>query len=692
MGETLWLLNITLEDAGTYETVVRTPHKCYRQQTKLVVDEPVCPCGRPRTAGQILAKKVTDRLSCPLTDYTKKLSHYGVSYNITWYKGCERIEPDQGRFHYWGMYLKVEQVESEDEGSYTCTLTFNLGGVEGSVSETIDAEVNGDYYLLPQVREPANDVVKAEVGTNLTKRCLVFVPCEGNPLLDVDLYWMLPDSFITHDPLERVYSTHKRIVERQEEGVWMDMWLIFSKLKEEDFNLNYTCVAVSGRGSPECYFTLLHTEPNLLLPICLALGFCLLLFILCASVYHLFKVDLVLWMRETFSGLYRSTASDGKLFDAYVAFPQSCAAGWADEVERFALHTLPQVLEEACGYALFIPGRDCLPGEALIDSVEENIQASRRILLLYTASTFSKKYCSNNNTLLSRPTTNHTDANCQVNKSMDQLDTCKDQLKGSKDHFISSKDQLNSSKDQLNSSKDQLNSSKNLHNTMLNNLNISKDHFHLNTSKDNILINKNLSSKKEQISISLNHLNSSKNHLCQNTSKDHLHLNTSLDQITTNNNTERPMNTRKEQISISLNHLNTTMNSTKEHLTTTKVHFSPGQDLHSEKEEMCGHARTQLECVAAMHRALLERSLKVILVELEELGPSDVEQLPESVRHLRQTQGAVCWWKTQRRARTRWRTVCMRRTEDTEDIETPLSSCVSPNCRFWKEVRYRMPV
>uniref|UniRef100_A0A3B4BGK0 Uncharacterized protein n=1 Tax=Periophthalmus magnuspinnatus TaxID=409849 RepID=A0A3B4BGK0_9GOBI len=467
MAETLWFLNVTLEDAGDYFTVVSTPGRCYRQQTKLVVQRPLSLCGRPNTAGQRLTKRVTDRLSCPLNDYIHKLTHYGLSYAITWYKGCERIVDGQGRFHYWETYLKVEGVESDDQGLYTCTLTFNLGGVSGTVSETIDAEVTGilSYY---------------HTTVAVITRCLVYVPCEGKPVLDVDMYWLIQNEFILDDPSERVYTTPQRTVQSQDGNVWIERWLIISELKEDDFNQNYTCRAWSGRGSPYCYFTLLHTDPNLLLPVGLGLGSCLLLFLVCVYVYRVFKVDLVLWTRETFSGLYSSTASDGKLYDAYVAYPQSCALCWSDEVERFALHTLPQVLEEGCGYSLFIPERDSLPGDAAVDSVEKNLQVSRRIILLYTASTFSKKYCSsnNNNRLLSRP-----------------------------------------------------------------------------------------------------------------------------------------------------------------------------------------------------------------------MRASDVEQLPESVRHLRQTQGAVCWWKTRTRRTTHapWRAVCTRRTGDTRDIETPLSSCVSPNSRFWKEVRYRMP-
>ncbi|MEQ2183217.1 Interleukin-1 receptor-like 1, partial [Goodea atripinnis] len=54
---------------------------------------------------------------------------------------------------------------------------------------------------------------------------------------------------------------------------------------------------------------------------------------------------------------------DGKLYDAYVAYPNRGAFGFNEEVEEFVLQTLPKVLEQACGYKLFIAGRDCLPGQ-----------------------------------------------------------------------------------------------------------------------------------------------------------------------------------------------------------------------------------------------------------------------------------------------------------------------------------------
>lgn len=86
-------------------------------------------------------------------------------------------------------------------------------------------------------------------------------------------------------------------------------------------------------------------------------------------------------------------------------------------------------------------------------------------------------------------------------------------------------------------------------------------------------------------------------------------------------------------------------------------------------------------------------SLQVILVELEEISPAQLALFPESVRHLRKKQGAVCWWKNQRQ-RQRWRT-CLREAQDEEKCEENkqrLSPSLSPSSRFWKEMRYHMPV
>src|SRR4029434_2643204 len=53
--------------------------------------------------------------------------------------------------------------------------------------------------------------------------------------------------------------------------------------------------------------------------------------------------------------------SDGKVYDAYVVYPRECVC--EDALSVFLSFTLPAVLEDQCGYKLFIHGRDDLPGE-----------------------------------------------------------------------------------------------------------------------------------------------------------------------------------------------------------------------------------------------------------------------------------------------------------------------------------------
>lgn len=45
--------------------------------------------------------------------------------------------------------------------------------------------------------------------------------------------------------------------------MWLERPLMFSELRKEDFDVNYTCRVYSARGRPLAYFTLLPSgKPN----------------------------------------------------------------------------------------------------------------------------------------------------------------------------------------------------------------------------------------------------------------------------------------------------------------------------------------------------------------------------------------------------------------------------------------------
>lgn len=67
----------------------------------------------------------------------------------------------------------------------------------------------------------------------------------------------------------------------------------------------------------------------------------------------------------------------------------------------------------------------------------------------------------------------------------------------------------------------------------------------------------------------------------------------------------------------------------------------------------------------AMYDALIRNEIKVILIEMEKI--TDYSFMPESLKYIRQKQGVVRW------------------------KETFTEAALSPNTKFWKNVRYRMP-
>ena len=85
-------------------------------------------------------------------------------------------------------------------------------------------------------------------------------------------------------------------------------------------------------------------------------------------------------------------------------------------------------------------------------------------------------------------------------------------------------------------------------------------------------------------------------------------------------------------------------------------------------------------------------AFQVVLVELEEINPDQWALFTESIRHLRKKQGAVCWWKNQKRSQRGRK--CLRHQVDGEkgEQEKQILPSLSPSFRFWKEIRYHMPV
>uniref|UniRef100_A0A3B4BDU1 TIR domain-containing protein n=1 Tax=Periophthalmus magnuspinnatus TaxID=409849 RepID=A0A3B4BDU1_9GOBI len=107
------------------------------------------------------------------------------------------------------------------------------------------------------------------------------------------------------------------------------------------------------------------------------------LFVLISVMVKCFVIDLVLLSRRLFP--FRLGDTGVKVFDAYVVYQMPSHEKPIEELLcRFVSQELPHILENMCGYKLFIHGRDNLPGEDLVELVEERMRKSRRLMVILT--------------------------------------------------------------------------------------------------------------------------------------------------------------------------------------------------------------------------------------------------------------------------------------------------------------------
>ncbi|KAF6103728.1 interleukin 1 receptor type 1 [Phyllostomus discolor] len=104
-------------------------------------------------------------------------------------------------------------------------------------------------------------------------------------------------------------------------------------------------------------------------------------------IYKIFKIDIVLWYRDSCYDFLPKKASDGKTYDAYILYPKTLEEGSTSNSDIFVFKVLPEVLEKQCGYKLFIYGRDDYAGEDFVEVTNENIKKSRRLIIILVRET-----------------------------------------------------------------------------------------------------------------------------------------------------------------------------------------------------------------------------------------------------------------------------------------------------------------
>ncbi|XP_061233672.1 interleukin-1 receptor type 1-like isoform X2 [Neopsephotus bourkii] len=373
----LWFIPATLEDSGLYECNVRSLNYSKKKTINLAVfknDNGLCFNGKMRFEQKVTSRN-TGKIICPDLEHFKDEDNNQPE--VHWYKECKSGFLEDKRLHLaeGENAVLIRNATVQDRGNYTCRMVYTYMGKQYNVSRTMSVEVKErPLQMRPEFIYPRNNTIEVELGSHILMECNISSGING-----LIPFWQVDD-----EDVDIFDSTYRE--QYYEEGMPHGLVVSgtkfnISEVKVKDYAHKFFCHFIYGSQQFTAYVKLESPARNIqgyLIGGGVSLVF-LVFFTLC--IYKIFKIDIVLWYRDSCHLFLGKKVSDGKIYDAYVVYPknrESCL--YSSDI--FALKILPEVLERQCGYNLFIFGRDDLPGEAVISIADEKIHQSRRVIIV----------------------------------------------------------------------------------------------------------------------------------------------------------------------------------------------------------------------------------------------------------------------------------------------------------------------
>ncbi|XP_075857170.1 interleukin-1 receptor type 1 isoform X1 [Microcebus murinus] len=433
----LWFVPAKVEDSGHYYCVVRNSSYCLKIKitTKFVENEPNSCYNAEAIFPQKLPLGGDGVLVCPY------LEHYNDETNelskVQWYKDGKPLLLDNIHFSGVADKLIMINVSQEHRGTYTCQASYTYLGKQYPVTRVIEfITLEDNKPVRPVIVSPANETMEVDLGSQIQLICNV------TGLLSDVIYWKWNGSYIDEDPVlvEDYYLPENSLDKKRNILITV---LNISEVESRFYLRPFTCVAKNTYGTTEAYIQLIHPglstrwgahqqsemqgRGELIALPTLAAGlqaapevsasssplqpppvespvvsvpdfqkhvigvFVMLTVIITCSVfiYKIFKIDIVLWYRDSCYDFLPKKASDGKTYDAYILYPKTLGEGSTSNSDIFVFKVLPEVLEKQCGYKLFIHGRDDYVGEDIVEVINENVKKSRRLIIILVRETSS---------------------------------------------------------------------------------------------------------------------------------------------------------------------------------------------------------------------------------------------------------------------------------------------------------------
>lgn len=228
-----------------------------------------------------------------------------------------------------------------------------------------------------EIVSPTSKEQYADKGASIKLNCTVY--CGVNAKRDCKATWFINKKSVNQ--MDGYNESTKLEIEQLSKNTFSTAILTIRKVSAEDFHHEFMCHGSGFYTTKTTTLTLKQRES--IIPL-IFLGVCVLLFGAFAAVLvKYFSIDLALLFRPYFPP--RRQNKDMKIYDAYVVYQtESLDKEKEDKLFNFVNKTLPSVLEDKCGYRLFIQGRDDIPGEDRVVQVESCIKQSRRLMVILT--------------------------------------------------------------------------------------------------------------------------------------------------------------------------------------------------------------------------------------------------------------------------------------------------------------------
>ncbi|XP_072477672.1 interleukin-1 receptor type 1 [Notamacropus eugenii] len=386
--EMLWFVPAATEDSGNYYCVERNSTHCRKKEVKIEImkKHPGTCYYAESEYKQKLPPGPGGFLVCPHLDIFKDEKH-DLS-KVQWYKDCKPLL-NNTKFNGLKGQLYLDKVQKEDEGHYSCLMSYDYMGKHYNITRLIYLNVIGrPKKIMPVILTPENKTMEVELGSQL------FLDCNFTAQKHDLQYWTWNGSFAYDEP-NITWSELLVSNLNNTNAVTRISRLVILKVESRHYLYPFLCWVSNSAGIVTTYISLRPPVPDSRLY--LIGGFVSLALVVTFSMflYKIFKVEIVLLYRDSCQPYFLEKALDGKVYDAYILHPKNFEEGSTYISDIFVFKILPEVLENQCGYNLFICGRDDLVGEDAIVVTNENIMKSRRLIIVLAGEQSSYNWLGN---------------------------------------------------------------------------------------------------------------------------------------------------------------------------------------------------------------------------------------------------------------------------------------------------------